>query len=171
MTRERYARLFPIVEMPIEHAFIAPEVFSGQCDERSDIYSLGAILYLLFTRYAPVAAVLRQSAEHRQQSSNGRYHSNDKQPFGSGPLDTYGGMLLVPPRLFNNRIQPRLETILTRALALHPAERFSTVFALVEALESIDPATDFVDPFVSQGVTHDSKVTKVLEWVRREIKE
>jgi len=60
---------------------------------------------------------------------------------------------------------------LTRALALHLAERFPTVFALVEALESIDPATDLVDPFVSQGVTHDSKVTKVLEWVRREIKE
>ena len=172
MTRERYTRLFPIAEMSIEHAFAAPEVFTGQCYECSDIYSLGAILYLLFTRYAPVAAVLRQSAEHRQQSSNGRYHSNDKQPFGSGPLDTYGGILLVPPHLFNNRIQPRLETVLTRALALHPAERFPTVFALVEALESIDSTTDFVDPFVDkQHVPHDSKVTKVLEWVRREIKE
>ena len=82
------------------------------------------------------------------------------------------GMSFVPPHLLNNRISPRLESILTRALALDPARRFPSAFALVEALESINPDTDFDDPFATRPlsrVRNDSKVTKVLQWVKREL--
>ncbi|HLX57107.1 MAG TPA: hypothetical protein VKR83_08805 [Ktedonobacteraceae bacterium] len=155
-TWDDYARIFPLASVAKDNVFAAPEMLQGWCDQRSDVYSLGAILYLLFTRYAPVSSALRLSSEGTQ---------------GSASLHTQEGIFLVPPHLFNNRISSRLETILTRALALNPVDRFPTVFALVEALESIDALTDFADPFDSQQqrTHHASKVTKVLEWVRHEV--
>ena len=155
-------RIFPIARVTTANVFAAPEMLRGRCDERSDVYALGAILYLLFTRYAPISSALRQV-----QISEGKDEQGNR-----GPLHAEEGMFLVPPHLFNSRISSRLESILTHALALDPADRFPTVFALVEALESIDPATDFVDPFATrpqQRIRRDSKVTKVLEWVKREL--
>ncbi|HEU0000334.1 MAG TPA: hypothetical protein VFQ36_05520 [Ktedonobacteraceae bacterium] len=152
--------LFPIAVMPTDNVFAAPEMLHGRCDERSDVYALGAILYLLFTRYAPVSSALRLASEGKYEQGN------------SGPLRAPEGMSLVPPHLLNSCISSRLESILTRALALNPGERFPSAFALVEALDSIDPDSDFADPFATrpqQRVRHDSKVTKVLEWVRREL--
>ena len=154
------AHLFPIARMTTDNVFAAPEILQGQCDERSDVYALGAILYLLFTRYAPVSSALRQVSEIERKQDDG------------GQLRASEGMTLVPPHLLNNRISPRLENILTCALALNPANRFPTAFALVEALESIDPNTDFADPFANRlrhSTRHDSTVTKVLEWVKREL--
>jgi hypothetical protein len=81
-------------------------------------------------------------------------------------------MPLVPPHLFNPRISSRLEDILVRALALRPEDRYPQVFALVEALESIDPQTDCCDPYLSKLSTRrESRITKVLEWVRQELSE
>jgi len=159
-TINHIAQIFPIAATPTDNVFAAPEMLQGRCDERSDVYALGAILYLLFTRYAPVSSALRQVSESESKQGN------------SGPLSTPEGMSFVPPHLLNSRVSARLENILTRALALHPANRFPTAFALVEALESIDPDSDFADPFATrplQRVRHDSKVTKVLEWVKREL--
>ena len=160
--RDHIARIFPVANTSTENAFIAPEVSAGRYDERSDIYALGAILYLLFTRYAPAAPALRQLAE----SEEGNEHSD--------LLSTPQGIALVPPHLLNTRISPRLETILTRALSLDPAQRYPSAFALVEALESLDPAIDFEDRFATQPqkrLQRDSKVTKELEWVKRELNE
>ncbi len=157
-TSDHIARIFPIAEKTIDDVYAAPEMLRGRCDERSDVYALGALLYLLFTRYAPVASVLRLASEGKQ--------GND------GLLRSSEGLCLVPPHLLNSRISTRLESILTRALALNPADRFSTAFALGEALQSIDPDTDFADPFASQiqqRARADSTVTKVLEWVKREL--
>ena len=159
---DHIAQIFPVAIPSTDDAFTAPELLAGRCDERSDVYALGAILYLLFTRYAPVSPALRQLSA--SETGNGE----------SGSLSASKGMALVPPHLLNSRISPRLEAILTRALALDPAQRFPSVFALVEALESLDPAIDFADPFATrplQRVHSDSKVTKVLEWVRRELNE
>lgn len=159
-TGEHIAHIFPIAVPSRDDAFTAPEVLAGRCDERSDVYALGAILYLLFTRYAPVAPALRQLAGVEPGNTH------------SGPLSASEGMSLVPPHLLNSRVSTRLEAILTRALALNPSQRYPSVFTLVEALESLDPAIDFADPFATQPqqrLHHDSKVTKVLEWVRREL--
>ena len=161
-TRDHIARIFLIARTSTDNAFTAPEVLAGHCDERSDIYALGAILYLLFTRYAPASPALRQLAETEQ--GNGLSDSPDASE----------GISLVPPHLLNSRVSARLEAILTRTLALAPAQRFPSAFALVEALEGIDSATDFADRFATQPqlrVLRDSKVTKVLEWVKRELNE
>ena len=146
------------------NAFTSPEMLQGQCDECSDVYALGALLYLLFTRYAPVAPTLRLLSENREEDT--QEHEN------SGSLHPAAGLSLLPPHLLNSRISSRLEHILTRALALEPAQRFPTVFALVEALESIDADAEFIDPFATQPqqrVRQDSRVTKMLEWVKREL--
>jgi hypothetical protein len=162
-----YKHIFPIAENLPENAFAAPETLAGQADERTDVYSLGAILYLLFTRYAPAAAALRQPVEqpaqlhdHRPEQQNGTTPAAHETPVPRlsstspalksarvrlTPFEPRSGMALVPPRLFNDGISPRLERLLLRVLALSPAERFPSVFALVEALEAIDPSVEFVE--------------------------
>ena len=84
--------------------FSAPEVHDGTAESRSDIYSLGAILYLLLTGIAPEDAVTR--------ISNG----------------------LRTPRDLNSSIGNPLNTIVMRALSLEPAERFQTAAEMAEAL-------------------------------------
>jgi hypothetical protein len=53
--------VFPPGDLPGDNAFIAPELLSGSYDERSDVYALGAILYLLLSHYAPSAAISNPS--------------------------------------------------------------------------------------------------------------
>ncbi|MHB8596985.1 MAG: serine/threonine protein kinase [Ktedonobacteraceae bacterium] len=106
-----WLQIFPLATTLATSAFAAPETLEGRCDERSDVYSLGAILYLLLTRYAPIAA--------RQ-----RRHT--------------AGIELIPPRLFNAQIPVPLEQVMLCALSLAPEQRYPTVFALIEALERID---------------------------------
>jgi serine/threonine protein kinase len=208
---EQYAHIFPVAENRSENAFAAPETLAGRVDERSDIYSLGAILYLLFARYAPVAAELRQPVEQpaherdgdQRRSHDGLAHMAQEKPealersllsassavpspnhAAAGltgrskgalksarvrltPFEAQIGIALVPPHLFNNLISPRLEAILLRALALSPAERFPSVFALVEALEALDPSVEFADQSEEANQAGPDSVGKALERMRR----
>lgn len=133
-----WSQIFPIAGILPNNTFAAPETLEAKCDERSDVYSLGAILYLLLTRYAPIAA------PHRQHTDS---------------------IELIPPRFFNARIPVPLEQVLMCALSLEPAQRYPTVFALIEALEQID--MKFVDvENIEQEV---SPLKKVMRWVRHEM--
>jgi len=134
-TYEQYTRVFPIADIPVDNPFVAPEVIDGVYDVRSDVYSLGALLYLLCTHFAPAAAVRRQLDEYI-----------DPLPVGArvewmGGEGLYGrptaSLPLIPPRLLNNRLPGALEEILFRALAFDPVERYPSAFALVEALEDL----------------------------------
>lgn len=132
-----WSQVFPIAAALPNNAFAAPETLAGQCDEHSDVYSLGAILYLLLTRYAPIAAQRRRQVD---------------------------GIELIPPCLLNASIPRSLEQVLVCALSLEPAQRYATVFALIEALERID--MKFVD---AKGIGEDvSPLRKVVRWVRHE---
>ena len=130
-------QVFPIAERSPGNAFAAPETLNGMYDERSDVYSLGAILYLLLTRYTPAPASLRE---------------------------------LLPPHLFNYRISAELEQVVMRALSLDAADRYPSVYALLEALESIDLEKSRAEIVsTKENTQREPKATKVVEWLKREL--
>jgi hypothetical protein len=130
-------QVFPIAENSPGNAFAAPETLNGMYDERSDVYSLGAILYLLLTRYTPAPASLRE---------------------------------LLPPHLFNYRISAELEQVVIRALSLDTADRYPSVYALLEALESIDLEKSRAEIVsTKENTQREPKATKVVEWLKREL--
>lgn len=85
--------------------FRAPEAISGKVETRSDVYSLGALLYLLLTGNPPDESTLR----HRRR--------------------------LRSPREINSRISQHVDECVMQALAIDPAERFASVRELMAALE------------------------------------
>ena len=130
-------QVFPIAESSPGNAFAAPETLNGMYDERSDVYSLGAILYLLLTRCTPAPASLRE---------------------------------LLPPHLFNYRISAELEQVVMRALSLDAADRYPSVYALLEALESIDLEKSRAEIVsAKENTQREPKATKVVEWLKREL--
>jgi hypothetical protein len=126
---EMYDSIFPIAQPGEENVFVAPELYQGYCDERSDVYSLGAILYLLLTRYGPASAFMRLQALQQ-----GIY---SREP-GSYKLETATGLELTLPRFINPGISPLLEQIILRALEIESTRRYQSVFELVEALEALE---------------------------------
>lgn len=126
---EQYFDAFPIAESSAFNVFVAPEVLAGVYDERSDVYSLGGLLYLLLTHHAPAAAAHRLCAAGLDSALVGE----------EGRLfDTCDGLALIPPRFFCHGIAPTLEQMMLRALELHPDRRYSSVFEFVEDLEALE---------------------------------
>src|SRR5579875_1290482 len=151
--RYLYQQVFPPASVYGDNPFVAPEVTQGIVDERSDVYSLAAILYLLLTHYAPISAA-RRLAEG-QKSSFSLSTSSAAQVFSfvgsmadigsnttaDGTVDVSrlsAGLELIPPGLLSPTLAPELEWVILRALTLSPASRFPSVFAMVEVLEAID---------------------------------
>lgn len=175
-TQKLYNKIFPSIARGSsaierdEHPFAAPEIFAGQRDERSDVYALGAILYLLLTRRSPSPASRRLRAE--PIARNGQRFS-----FKTSLLRLLAAMpgsgqqfSLIPPHLLNEHISPLLEHILLRALALNPEQRFPSVLALSEALEGMKFKTDTSAlklPEIPQA--NASRMRKLLEWLKKEL--
>lgn len=84
----------------------------GKIDQRSDIYSLGVVAYILFT---------------------------GKQPFkADNPLALFHQIVYEQPpsaRQFNKSIPPGVGFALQRALSKEPKNRFETAGQFVEALD------------------------------------
>jgi serine/threonine protein kinase len=85
--------------------FSAPEALDGKAEVRSDVYSLGALLYLLLTGTPPNESTLR----HRRR--------------------------LRTPREINSRLSQHVDECVMQALAIEPEERFATVTSLLGALQ------------------------------------
>jgi len=92
-------------------SFNAPETQEGNIDPGSDIYSLGAILYLLLTGIAPTRT-LEETGEEIQA-----------------------------PRELNGKISSGVEAVVMRALEIDNARRFSTVEEFAEALQQLSSNT------------------------------
>jgi serine/threonine protein kinase len=93
-------------------AYVSPEQLTGErITRQSDIYSLGVVMYELLTGRLPFQAT-STSAMMMQR------------------------LLERPPSmaLFNNRIEPELETAIQKALEREPANRYSDMDAMVNIL-------------------------------------
>lgn len=91
-------------------SYIAPERFRGETpDARSDLYSIGIILYEMLTGTPPFTAA--------QPLDLIEAHLND-----------------APPRL-GSPFPAALDAVVARALAKHPADRFPDAMAMALALE------------------------------------
>lgn len=101
-------RMLPPPTSPTTHMsyFSAPEALLGKADSCSDIYSLGAILYLLLTGTPPDESALRTQQRLRT------------------------------PREMNSRISSNVDECVMQALSLDPSERFQTITAMSEALHN-----------------------------------
>jgi serine/threonine protein kinase len=93
--------------LPGTTSYSAPEVLLWKTDSRSDIYSLGAILYLLLTGVVPDDATQRMQRRLRS------------------------------PRELNPRIDPLVDEFVMRAMMLKQEERFQSAGAMENALAAI----------------------------------
>jgi serine/threonine-protein kinase len=96
-------------------AFMSPEQFSGgSIDARSDLFSLGAMLYWMFT------------GEH---------------PFGGESLTTVSFRVVftypIPPTTANPALPPDVDTVLSRCLAKNPDERYASCRDLAADLDAL----------------------------------
>jgi serine/threonine protein kinase len=117
--------------------YLAPESLHGQCDARSDVYSLGLTLYELLTRMPPFAET--NAARLLQQVS---LHEP------------------IRPRKLDPALPLDLETILLKAIAREPARRYASAGAFAEDLRC------FLDdrPIQARRI---SAVDRLRRWYRR----
>jgi serine/threonine protein kinase len=95
-------------------AYMAPEQVLGQTDARSDIYSLGVVLYTIVTGTLPYtgASMLEMIARH-----------------SNAPIPD--------PRAINPLVTPALSAIIQKAMAKNPQERFPSANAFGQAVQQI----------------------------------
>lgn len=98
-------------------SYLSPEqVQSRPVDQRSDVYSLGVVLYECLTGRVPF------EGESHSARALARLHEN--------PVD---------PRQISTEIPPRLAQVIMKALARHPEDRYQSSAAFQAAL--LDPTT------------------------------
>ncbi len=106
------------VEATAAPAYLTPEQARGAApDARTDVYSLGTLLYALLIGVPPFnLSALDQAAEKHLRARP------------------------VPPRVVRPEIPAALETIVLRCLARAPDERFANAGDLAEALRQVESA-------------------------------
>jgi serine/threonine-protein kinase len=111
-TDSRLTRSGAVVGTP---TYMAPEqVRGGSLDARTDIYSLGVIMYEIFTSRPPYLG---------QDPLSILYQHVEGNP--------------TPPRTINGAIAPALEAVILKAMAVDPTQRFQSIDELREELDTL----------------------------------
>jgi WD40 repeat protein/serine/threonine protein kinase/tetratricopeptide (TPR) repeat protein len=117
--------------------FLAPERLEGRCDVRSEVYSLGVTLYEMLTLCPAFAATDRMALLEQVRTG---------EPLRPGKCDP--------------RIPRDLETIVLKAMAKNPADRYGTAQALAEDLRRFLAGAPVRARRIGLG-------ERVLKWVKR----
>ncbi len=107
--------------------FSAPEALLGNAEPRSDIYSLGAILYLLLTGTPPDEPDWRNGSSNHQGEIDHSHQEIAETPFLSRQR-------LRSVRELNPHVSSGIDECIMRALSMEPAERFQNGEEMAEAL-------------------------------------
>ncbi len=91
--------------------YMAPEQIEGRTDERSDVYALGVVLYLLLTGHLPFSGST-----------------------SSAVMDGHLYQRPSEPRQLNPAVTPAIQAVVLRALAKHPDDRYQRSGHLSAAL-------------------------------------
>ncbi|WP_162891220.1 serine/threonine-protein kinase [Aeromicrobium sp. A1-2] len=94
--------------------YMAPEQFDGRSDERSDIYSVGCLLYESLTGRPPFAGTMATQL---------MAHRNEPRP---------------DPRAYAPEVSPSLSAVVQRAMAIDPDQRYQGVAQMLDGLAAAD---------------------------------
>ena len=119
-------------------AYMAPEQAKGLADERSDIYSIGAVLYALSTGRPPFQAATPLETLRQLQDTE-----------------------VVEPRRLNAQIPRDLETIVLKCLHKHPGSRYPTAKELADDLQRYISGM----PVIARPI---SQLGHLVRWTRRQ---
>ena len=101
--------------------FVAPEIFEGNVDVRSEVYSVGILLYQMLTGYLPFDGASDQMICQHQRETK--------------PL---------APSFFNPSLPRSIERVILRSLEKDPRRRFQTVEDLLHAFQmALEVPTSF----------------------------
>lgn len=102
--------------------YMAPEQFEGRADERSDIYSVGCLLYECLTGAPPFQGTMAAQL---------MAHRNNPRP---------------DPRELAPQVSAELVDVVQRAMAVDPDRRFQTVQQMSAALAAVGSGVDASQP-------------------------
>ncbi|MFI5428236.1 serine/threonine-protein kinase [Aeromicrobium sp. UC242_57] len=102
--------------------YMAPEQFEGNADERSDVYSVGCLLYECLTGVPPFQGTM------------------------ASPLLAHRTQPRPDPRDITPQVSASLVAVVHRAMAVDPDQRFASVEEMLRALEAVGDGVDLAQP-------------------------